>query len=137
MKKWLLLLLIVATPAMAGSIADTTENRVAAAVRYMAAVQVETIYENAIKEMAEKLPEEKRPAFEREARGAFGAETAKRITLSVLIRNFTAGELNALADFFSLPEGRSAVAKLRAAGAEISQACRAEMDKPAMDHSAK
>jgi len=102
-----------------GPVADTPENRKAAAQRYMEAMPTQELLKSIAGNMARRLPEPTRKPFLDAMTDQELDKAAQRITLDGLVKHFTAGELNAMAVFYGSPEGKSARGKFGPYMAEV------------------
>jgi hypothetical protein len=90
---------------------DQLGARHAAASRYFSVVPVSEVLEQTYAEIARQLPPEQRPGFIARMRSVVRVDRLERISRDVMIRTFTAGEMNALADFYGSAHGASALRK--------------------------
>ena len=130
MKKLLpmMFLLIIGSSYVQGAdIADSPDNRQAAAARYLAVAPMERMMDDAIEKMADRLPSGQRETFVEIMTHYVRTDVIKRAAASSMVRHFTAGELNALADFYGSPEGRSAMTKFGAYMADVMPVIQQEM----------
>lgn len=135
MKQLLLviILLCVGTQyAIATEIPDTFGNRQAAAERYLAVAPMDSIWRDMIGKTAENLPESQRKSYVNYMTKYFRIGVLERAVVSSMVRHFTVRELNALADFYGSPEGRSAMNKFGAYMADVMPVIQQEMER-AMD----
>jgi hypothetical protein len=122
--KNVLLAITVATFFSMGAVAfaqstDSTAAREAATERYMRAMPMSRMMEDAYSEMSKQMPVEQRASFIAEMRKLVHVDNLERIAKTSMIRHFTADELNALADFYSSKSGASAMAKFGAYMADV------------------
>jgi hypothetical protein len=117
----LLLVLIsaVSADALAGSVSDTYENRLAAAQRYLDVVPMRDMLRDTVKESAKTLPEKSQQAYVDVMTNTIRVDTLESAVLASMIKHFTAGELDALAAFYGSKEGKAAVSKLGAYMADV------------------
>lgn len=130
MKKFLLmmfLLIIGSSYVQAADIADSPDNRQAAAERYLAVAPMEWMMHDAIEKMADRLPSGQRETFVEIMTQYVRTDVIKRAAASSMVRHFTVRELNALADFYGSPEGRSAMTKFGAYMADVMPVIQQEM----------
>jgi hypothetical protein len=99
---------LVCLPAMAQ---DTPETRRAAMERYMQAVPMAVMMEDAYSELAKQVPAEKRAEFIRAMRKSVRLDRIEQLARASMLKTFTTDELNALADFYSSKNGASAMRK--------------------------
>jgi hypothetical protein len=101
--------LVLLTAAAAAE--DDVQSRWAAARRYLAAVPVSQLSDSTLKEVAKRLPEDKRAEFMSDFKDIFHADAIAEICLAAMVKHFTADELNALADFYGSKTGASIMSK--------------------------
>ena len=117
---WAIVVLMIGVQlALAGSTPDTPDNRQAAAERYLAVVPMESMIADVTEATAAQLPEDQREAVVVLMTDTFRWDVLERAMLRSMVRHFTVGELNALADFSGSPEGRSAMKKFGAYMADV------------------
>ena len=95
----------------AATTVDSEEARQAAARRYLGVAQMSKILDDAQSEMAKTLPADQRERFRDFMRRAVNPEVLEKAAMESMVKIFTADEMNALADFFSSPTGKSAMGK--------------------------
>ena len=93
---------------------DTPENRTAEAKRYLEAMPPKEMLHVVAERVGPRFPENERPLFMQVMASPAMEKAAYRITLEALVKDFTVGELQAMADFFGSPEGHSAYKKFGA-----------------------
>ncbi len=91
---------------------DTPENRAREAARYLAATPPEEMLADMSANMAQTMPEAQRAQFLKMMNEYFDMAAFKEAIKQSTIKIFTADELKALADFYSTPEGKSAMKKM-------------------------
>src|ERR1700743_2833678 len=104
--------IVFLTVAPALALDDTPANRAEQAANYLRAVPPQALMKEMATKIAATIPESQR--------GAFIALMTKNLDINALadlmrdsmIKNFTADELKALADFYGSPIGKSAMAKM-------------------------
>jgi hypothetical protein len=92
-------------------LADTPENRKVAAQRYLEAVPPRDLLQNLAGNLARRLPEPNRKVIMDAMSDKELEQATYRITLNTLVKHFTPQELNAMAAFYSSPEGKSTRSK--------------------------
>ena len=114
-KKWFIVLCVIILAAAcvdqsstSGSVADTPANRKAAAQRYLKAMPPQGMLHNVIINMTDKLPEKDRQRFLQAQNDKGLVQKVYDISERALIKNFTPDELNAMANFYGSPAGKSA-----------------------------
>jgi hypothetical protein len=111
----------------AADIPDTHGNRLAAAGRYLDAVPMKDMMRDMVTESAKNLPENVRPSFVQFMTKTIRVDVMERTALASMAQHFTVKELNALADFYGSPEGRSAMKKFGAYMADVMPVIQQEM----------
>jgi hypothetical protein len=129
MKKSLLLTAVLVLLGTAlWAIDDTPENRDQQADQYLKAVPVKEMLEDMVKKAGKFMPEPQRQKMQ-ETMKYIDFAALDKAAKDVMVKNFTADELKALADFCSTPVGRSAMKKLDASKIDVMQAIQKEMMK--------
>jgi hypothetical protein len=106
-------LLLAAAPAPAAlALTDTPSNRRTQAERYEAVMSVRDALETSTLRVARMLPREHRQGFIDFAMVHLDHDSIRATVLVVLTETFTANELQAMADFFGSPVGRSVAGKM-------------------------
>jgi hypothetical protein len=113
--------------ALAASPSDTLEGRQSAAERYLAVAPFGRIMKDAIGKSAPTLPPEKRESFQELMTRYVRIDVLEAAAKRSMVRHFTARELNALADFYGSPEGRSAMRKFGDYMADVMPVVQQEM----------
>jgi len=122
-----LLLLSLFIPALHALAADSEEERIAAARRYLGVAQMSKITDDTVTELAKAVPVEQRDAFLAFMRNAVRPEVLEQAAMASMVKVFTAEELNALADFFGSPVGKSAMGKFGVYMADVMPVIQQEM----------
>ncbi len=91
---------------------DTPQNRATEANRYLQAVPPEGVAADIAKRMASSLPQEQQQPFLTAMHKDLNMATINAAAQAGLVKVFTADELHALADFYSAPLTKSAMAKM-------------------------
>lgn len=109
-----LLLLCTLLPAfgMAADIEDSPANRKQQAERYLAAVSAKAMIDGIITKVAANMPEEQGAALIEVFTKGLDLDSVTKAMSASMQKHFTAEELKALADFYSLPVAKSAMAKM-------------------------
>jgi hypothetical protein len=107
--------------------ADSEQERVAAARRYIEVAQMAKITDDTVNELAKGFSGEQREKFVAFMHNAVRPEVLEQAAMASLVKVFTAEELNALADFFGSPLGRSAMDKFGLYMADIMPVIQQEM----------
>ena len=119
-------LIIGSSPAFA--IDDTPQNRAQEAARYLAAVPPEGAANDMAKNIVQSLPEKQQAAFLAAMQKNIDTAGIKTAAQAGLVKVFTADELKALADFYSAPLAKAAMAKMGAYMSEVVPAIEKEVD---------
>lgn len=117
-RKWLLALCILILAAACtekstptGPVADTPENRKAAAKKYLEAMPPQELLKNISGNMLMRMPEATRKQFQAAMDDKDLVKKVYEISEKDLVKHFTPDELNAMTGFFGSPAGKSARAK--------------------------
>ncbi|MGQ9635029.1 MAG: DUF2059 domain-containing protein [Bryobacteraceae bacterium] len=136
MRLCLLLSFLLAAPLVAqtrggvpAAVPDTPSNRLAAAKRYMKIVPPEELVAATIEQVASQLPPDRQEPFKAALRKVIKVERIEEITLQAVAKYFTVKEINALAAFYSSPEGRSISRKFGAYMADVMPAIQQELEE--------
>lgn len=118
---------LTVTPALA--LDDTTANREEQADNYLRAVPAEPLMKEMATKVAAKLPESQRDDFIATMTKNLDLKVVTDLMRDSMIKNFTADELKALADFYGSPIGKSAMAKMSNYMADIMPRLMVELQK--------
>jgi len=110
MKKIALVLFFTLLTLPAFALEDTKANREQQAARYLLVTPPKEVIDDMAAQMAQAMPPDERTAF-KSILGLIDMEAVTTIMKQAMIKNFTADELKALADFYGSPAGRSATKK--------------------------
>ncbi len=108
----LCLALFIGCTLPAFAIEDTPQNREQEANRYLQAVPPEAVAADIARRMAASLPQEQQAAFLAAMQKDVNKGAIEAAARAGLVKVFTADELHALADFYSQPVTKSAMAKM-------------------------
>jgi hypothetical protein len=122
-----LLVSIGAPYVSAEDIPDSLGNRQAAAERYLSVAPMDSMMKETIEKTAENLPVGQREEFVEFMTKYIRINVLERSAISSMVRHFTVQELNALADFYGSPEGRSAMKKFGVYMADVMPVIQQEM----------
>jgi hypothetical protein len=103
----------------AKSLPDNPENRTALANRYLEAMPTKTMLLGIANREVNRFPEKDRKPFMEIMQSPEMVKEANRLMIDGLVKNFTAGELNAMVIFYASPEGQSALKKFGPFIAEV------------------
>jgi len=116
-------LVFVASTAVVGSdlppLADTEENRVAQAKRYLVASPIGDMLEDLAANMASTMPDRQAKELEELFTKHIDIDSLEESLRASMVKHFTAEELRALADFYGSPVGKSAMSKFGAYMADM------------------
>lgn len=100
-----------ATVTVTASAQSQSADKEAAVDRYLRAVPMAKMMDDTYAQIAKQIPEDKQAQFLADMRSLIKIERLEQLARSAMIKTFTVEELNALADFYSSPNGASAMAK--------------------------
>ncbi|HRQ60152.1 MAG TPA: hypothetical protein PLO23_01330 [Alphaproteobacteria bacterium] len=116
----LILCLFIALPAFAQ---DDADKRLELAKKMHELRPTKTQVMQAIEVVSQRVPEDKRAAFEGSMMGAMDFKAIEKISIDAMTETFTVPELEAMVEYYSKPEAQSASDKLpdyqRKVGPEI------------------
>jgi hypothetical protein len=115
-----LALLLQVSPVFA--LDDTPQNREQQADRYLNAVPPDAMMSDMAAKMAESLPEEQRDQFKALLTKHLDMTRVTAAIRAAMVKTFSAGELQALADFYGSDVGKSAMSKMGTYMAEVMPA---------------
>jgi hypothetical protein len=119
--------LTAALPALA--LDDTPENRAAQADYYLRVVPPQSLISEMTDKIAATLPEGDRATFKTLMTKNLDIGALANLMRAAMVKNFSADELKAIADFYGSPIGKSAMAKFGNYMADVMGPLRAEMTK--------
>lgn len=112
---------------------DTVENRKREAERYLLATPPREMLAGMAEQVSKSVAPETPAVFQQLLLKHIDVEAFTGVLRDALVRNFTAAELGALADFYGSALGKSAMKKFAAYTAEITPLIQSEITK-AMDN---
>ena len=92
-------------------LADTQENRLAQANRYLTTMPPQEMVADMTKNMSQSLPEERRKEFIEVMTKHLDLVSLRKTMTESMVTHFTADELKALADFYGSEVGKAAMLK--------------------------
>jgi hypothetical protein len=98
---------------------DTPENREREVIRYLKAIPPEELMADMTNKLATTLPEERREGFIKMMTKHLDMARVTSAIRDGMVKSFTADELKALADFYTQPVAKSAMAKMGTYMAEV------------------
>ena len=108
---------------------DTPANREQEAGRYLQATPPKEMMADMAEQMAKNLPQDQRDAFKDLLIKHLDIDALTKAIKEAMIKNFTADELKALADFYGSPVGKSAMKKFGTYMADVMPSIQTEMMK--------
>jgi len=102
------------------------EKKLEASKRYLAVMPVSTMWADVTEKMMATLPAGQKDVFS-SVMGQIDLSRLENIMLNAMARHFTLEEINALADFYASPVGKSAMAKFGSYMADINPAIQSEL----------
>jgi hypothetical protein len=125
----LVILAFLAMTSAAVALEDTPENRKAQIERYLTAIPPKAMFDDIVIKMAERMPSDQREVFTTLMMKNFDFSVLDNAMRDGMLKTFTADELAALANFYTSPMGKSAMAKMGTYMAEVMPAMNAEIAK--------
>lgn len=125
--KTALILLLSLIACSAWALEDTVANRDKEATLYLATTPPREIFQDLAEQMSQALPPAKRAEFKASLLRNADLNAVSRAMKQSMIKNFTADELKALADFYSSPIGKSAMKRFGNYMAEVMPAIQSEI----------
>ena len=122
-------ILLICQLALAEELPDTPGNRLAAAERYLEIVPMDEMIADSVKKTSMNLPENQRRAYVNFMTQSVRVDVFGRAAVASMARHFTVRELNALADFYGSPEGRSVMKKFGDYMADIMPVLQQELQR--------
>ena len=116
-------------PAPSESAEDTPQSRRQAAERYLKVVPPQELIKDTAENVATNLPEAKRGPFVEAMTKQLDLQKLNQVMIDSMVNRFTVKEINALADFYGSPEGRSVMKKFGLFMADVTPAIEAETRK--------
>ncbi len=115
------------TDALALHVPDTSENRMAAAQRYLRVVPIQSLFDDALDQIfkSAQWPISKQRFFA-EFTGRLDVPMLEAAMLESFTRRFTVDEIHALAQFYGSAEGQSVMSKFGAYMADLLPVIQAE-----------
>jgi len=92
--------------------ADSSEDRKAAALRYLKVSRTQSLMNDMIEIVSKQVPEDQREECIALMRRLVDNERLERLIVDALARHYTLAELQAMEKFYGSPEGRSIQTKL-------------------------
>jgi hypothetical protein len=108
---------------------DTTANREEQAARYLQATPPKELFQDMAEQVAKTLPPEQRGDFKALFLKYLDIDAITKAMKESLVKNFTADELKAVADFYLSPVGKSAMKKMGLFMADLMPTIQAETIK--------
>jgi hypothetical protein len=126
-----LLSLVVLCSAMAFASGDTSgdsaQTRHLAAERYLQVADLPKLMADMTEQMAHTMPDDQREQFKLLMNKHVRIDVLRDAMVASMVKIFTTRELNALANFYGSPEGRTALAKYGSYMADMLPPIQAEM----------
>ena len=116
-------------PPAASAIEDSPQARAAQADRYIEAMPPKDMISDLAKQISQSMPPEQAQKFRDVMMKEIDLTTLEKAMRAAMIKNFTAPELSALADFYGSDVGKSAMTKFRPYMADLMPTMQAEMLK--------
>lgn len=111
----------------AAALDDTPENRKQEAERYLSVVSAKSLIDGMVTKMAANMPEEQGTIMVEALTKELNLDSITKAMSASMQKHFTADELKALADFYSQPIAKSAMAKMGDYMADVMPAVETQM----------
>ncbi|MFM1849042.1 MAG: hypothetical protein RL417_2516 [Pseudomonadota bacterium] len=98
---------------------DNPDTRRLAALRYHQALPMEQMMDELTSQLAMQAPPEAREEVKKMMFDGLDFKRLRDVSVELMVKHFTAGEINSLTDFYSSPEGRSVMQKMPTYTAEL------------------
>ena len=108
---------------------DTTANRQEQAARYLQATPPKEMFQDMAEQVAKTMPADQRDDFKALILKYLDIDAVTKVMKDSLVKEFTADELKAMADFYSSPAGKSSVKKMGVFMADVMPAMQDEITK--------
>jgi hypothetical protein len=108
---------------------DTPTNRAAQADYYLSVVPPQALLNDMTEKVSSTLPADQRPVFKALMIKNLDVNAVANLMRAAMIKNFSADELKAIADFYGSPVGKSAMGKMGNYMADAMPAMMAELAK--------
>jgi hypothetical protein len=108
---------------------DTPANRAAQADYYLRIMSPRSLMNDLTEKLSATLPENRRADFKALLMKNLDMDAVANLMRAAIIKNFSADELKALADFYGSPVGKSAMAKMGTYMADAMPKMMAELTK--------
>ena len=108
---------------------DTKAQREQEAARYLKATPPKEMFEDMAEQVAKNMPPDERADFKAILVKHLDIEALTQVMKDSMVKNFTADELKALADFYGSPVGKSAMKKFGTYMADVMPSIQAELLK--------
>jgi hypothetical protein len=116
-------------PVPSSALTDSPTTRAEQADRYLKAMPPKEMFEDLAEQMSQNMPPEQAQQFRTTMMKDVDIAALEKAMKAAMIKNFTAPELSALADFYGSAVGKSAMTKFRPYMADLMPALQAEMIK--------
>lgn len=110
-------------------LSDTPENRAKLADEYLKEISVKDQLDDMAERVAATVPENQREAFKSMLTKHFDVDALVAAEKQSLAKIFTVGELNAMVEYQSTPEGKSSMKKMGAYLADLMPVIQAELKR--------
>ena len=125
----ILIALALLAAANAFALEDTPEARSEQADRYLAVTPPKDLFKDMAEQVSKSIPADKREAFTNALTKDLDTDALTRAVKGAMVKDFSADELKALADFYGSPIGRSAMKKFGTYMADVMPAIQNELLK--------
>jgi hypothetical protein len=119
--------LLALAPILAAATEDTRENRIEAAKSYLKVVPMQSMIQDAARELAVRLPEDRRGVFLTLLTEEVRVSVLEQASLDAMVKHFTVAEIEAMVAFYGSEEGQRILQKQGKYMAEIAPIMQQEM----------
>jgi hypothetical protein len=120
-------------PSLAADAMDTPQTRHEAALRYVATADLKIMLVQTVESLVRSLPPERHADFRRLMFEHVSQDFVRDLMVAAMTKHFTAGELNALAEFFGSDVGRSAMSKYPSYMGDVIPLLQAEVQRALLE----
>ena len=118
-----------AVAAAAADVDDTPDTRMAAAQKYVVALDFTKLMDGALRAGLQGAPDDQKEEFFALAKKHIDYDRMSKLMVAAMVKNFTTKELNAMVVFYGSPEGQSAMAKMPAYMSDVMPVIQSEIQR--------
>ena len=121
--------MLFAVTVAAADVDDTPGSRMAAAQKYLVALDFAKLMDGALRAGLQGAPEDKKEELFALAKRHLDYERVSELMVAAMVKNFTTKEINAMVVFYGSPEGQSALAKMPAYMGDVMPVIQSEVQR--------